>query len=172
MPIDSQRALARELGVTETSVRRYVADPRWLFARTPPWPDSEVPRMQAWANNELQRPDGDSRAEALAAIQQSPERTLKLKYMLAKTNKLELEREIMARRYVKREDVYRAFLKRIFAVKRAFANLPEELAPLLAGKEEPEIRDILRERLTAVLNEFATNNDLPELDDQPDAGEA
>lgn len=162
--IRSQRSLAKALGVGEPTVRRYLEDPRWPFSRRPPWREADLPNMKAWASSELQRPSGDGRAEALTAIQQSPERTLRLKHLLAKTNKLELEHGILARNFLKRSDVEQAFLRRIYAVKTALLSLPEELAPLLVGKFEDEIREILRTRITQALNEFATGGRLDEVE--------
>jgi hypothetical protein len=47
----SQRELARRIGRSQAAVGRWIHDPRWAFARVPPW---SVPAVARWVLTHLE----------------------------------------------------------------------------------------------------------------------
>lgn len=150
--ITSIRGLARALKLDEKAVRKYLADDRWTFRRTPPWPRSIVAKVSGWRKSQLaQQPDGDE-SEALEGL--SAERKTKLKLVIERTAKLRLERELLAGKYLNRDDVEADLVARANEAKQTLQAVTS-LAPRLIGKSESEVRALLADHVDLVCRALA-----------------
>jgi hypothetical protein len=151
--ITSIRDLARAMKLDEKSVRKYLADDRWMFKRTPPWPRSIVPKADTWRKLNLeQQPDGDE-VDALEGL--SAERKTKLRLIIERTAKVRLERELLAGKYLKRDDVEADLIGRASEAKQTLQVITG-LAPRLVGKSEAEVRALLADHVDLVCRTLST----------------
>ena len=65
--VQSIRELARRVGRNKTAVTRWLADPRWPFARRGPWDAATVSRIRAWAAATLEPDRAEAAGESATA---------------------------------------------------------------------------------------------------------
>ena len=144
-PINSNRSLAQRIGCDERTVRGWLRDGRWPFARTAPWLLSELPAMKRWRAATLeQQHDANGDDEALAGL--SAERREKVELIIERKLKVRLERELLAGRYLLRETAQADLLTRANEAKATLQGITG-LAPRLVGKDEAEVRRLLDEHV-------------------------
>lgn len=151
--ISSVAALARAVGVVRPRMSEDVNDPAWPFGPGP-WPASDVPRIQAWRTEQhpaspQAKADFDSATSgdmdaAEFVRRMNPERKAKFQYIVEKVTNLRLEREMMLKGYLKKDDVEDGLVRRIHAVKSGLYSLRMRAAELV-GKNETEIAAMLTE---------------------------
>lgn len=169
--VSTQAQLGAALHRSTPQISAWVNDPRWTFARRGPW---NVAAVRAWAENTLEphqgiKPlgdgtdeggDGESEASILAGL--SPERAAKLRLVIARARKVELDRAILTGVYQRRADVERANVARVHAVRGALLALPQQLAKVLVGRSEAQIETELVRAVTALCERFAGTGDTNE----------
>jgi hypothetical protein len=165
--ITSGRKLAKQLKVSESTVREYLARDDWPFSRRPPWADGDVPKMRSWGRTTLSPNPAtldavDGRGDGLDALRRNPLSAAKLKRTLTRAEMLTLQKAILAAEMVPRRDVETALVRRVHAVKSAFQALPRQMAGQLVGCSENQIETALDDAIRAVLLELSQQIELPE----------
>ncbi len=172
----SIRDLARQCGVADGSVRRWIKSHDWAFSLAPPW---DVEKVKAW--REIHRhgdPAAAYRAKARAAEQglgEFRDTSALTKARLQAT----IERALLLRQRRLAEagqlhDVgqcERRRLQQIMEVRGRLMELPKSMAPILVGLAVERIEDELTSAVVAILEAFAGGADAPADDggdDEPD----
>ncbi|MGE0481619.1 MAG: hypothetical protein AB7Q17_14220 [Phycisphaerae bacterium] len=145
--VGSIRALAALVGVSHTTTHKWTRRPDWPFGR-PPWPASIVGRVERWREASLFGEDGNARDAGRVAS------AAKLRLLVARTSKIELQRAILAGDYIPRRDVEIGETERRRAAAAAFAAIPA-LAPRLAGMTADQMRDALDDAIRTALDTLA-----------------
>jgi hypothetical protein len=65
-PIQTQTELAKLVDKNPAQITRWIRDHRWTFARKPPWPRSDLPKILNWVANTL-RDESEAGAKKAAA---------------------------------------------------------------------------------------------------------
>lgn len=161
MPVEipSVRQLAKELGRSNPTVLSYVKRQDWPFARKGPWKRSDLPKMRRWMAQtlapDLANPDNVLEPDPVADLRLSPERLAKVRLLITRQAKLELERAILAGDFLDKAEERRRDLEKIQVVKSALQGLSRRLPPLLVGRSVDEISEIIREEATWIMQAFA-----------------
>jgi len=154
----SRRGLAREVGRSESTVRKWISRRDWLFGDEPPW---EVKRVKEWMGIYL-KPDNakphrerekGGRARQQQASEMTSARTVAMteRGLLTKLRRLELEGSL--------HDVaecQRRRMEQIYAVKGQLLGLARSVSAELIGKDRRAIERILTERVTMMIEGFAS----------------
>ncbi|MBI5863719.1 MAG: hypothetical protein HZB38_04275 [Planctomycetes bacterium] len=165
--ITSGRKLATAIGVSESTVREYLARADWPFARRPPWAAADVARIRSSAQATLS-PNPATLHEThghdggMEALRRNPLSAAKLRLTLTRAEMLNLQRAILAAEMVPRREVEDALVRRVHAARSAFQALPRQLAGRLVGRNENEIEHALDDAIRAVLLEISEQLELPE----------
>lgn len=165
--ITSGRKLATAVGVSESTIREYLAREDWPFRRRPPWPAEDAARVRTWARTTLSPNPANLDAlpghdGGLEALRRNPLNAAKLRLTLTRTEMLSLQKAILAAEVVPRRDVEDALVRRVHAVRSALQALPRELAGQLVGQDENQIEIILDNAIRGVLLDMANQIELPE----------
>lgn len=91
---------------------------------------------------------------AIEALSKNPERVARIKLIIERTAKLKLERELLAGGYVKKEDVEKDRLARVYSVRAKLQEIPLR-ASLIAMKTEAECERILGDWAREVCDYYA-----------------
>jgi hypothetical protein len=152
--IKTQAALARAIGRSRSAIRKWIADPRWLWPRVPPWLRSDVPAMQAWATANLQedRAAGHGKTgESVVPSEASARSVLTAeKAALARLERMEQEGRL--------HDVDACRSRRVRQVhmtKNALYSMCRDAAPGLVGLGKDEIEAELRKCVDRICSEFS-----------------
>lgn len=167
----SRRALARRLGRPESTVWRWLKDPRFPFDGDPPWPASITSKIAKWAVQTLD-PEATgayatmSRTCTSQGLRQQienldPLRRARLRKLVIETEKLKRQNQIFDSLYIDRAKA-RAELSAIFhniktallAEARSSAEAADSLGLLVVGGKA-KLAKLLVERCEALLNRFA-----------------
>jgi|GEM_PF-6077107 len=139
--VDTQKKVAKIFGVTVRCVQQWAAEgmPKtrnnlYDIAEIQNW---RFLRLNRKKNKSVQSIDWDQECKKIRA------NIMKLRYEEMKKNLLPLS--VIEDRLV----------QTILVVKQAMLSLPGRIAPLLVGKDACEAKEILRERITEVVKEFA-----------------
>jgi len=151
----SIRGLARQVGRSESTVRKWIKRPDWPFGPRAPW---VVDKVQGWMALYLGR---DPAARYHAAQKGLGPKPLSELEAARTANQLEaaairrLHREETEGLLHNVEECRRRRLRQIHAVKGALRGLPRSIGPELVGLSRPKIERLLRERLRGILEGFA-----------------
>ncbi len=168
----SLRELADGVGRAHQVVARWVERPDWNQSRRPPW---DIAKARTWAAATLgpnpadtwKRPEiaePASEADGIEGLRKHPLQAARLKLMMTRAAKLELERAILAGEVVPRQQVEEGFVRRVLAVRSAFEALPRQLAGRLVGlTDEAQVEHVLDDAIRAVLLEMSQRPALPPL---------
>lgn len=138
--IDSGRKLAAELGVSQKTVREYLARPDWPVKRSPAWSPADVAAVRRWQAT-LQEDRRDVDADATAAKVNTG---LKLEKMLhERVKRKRAEGSVVDRVLVDRalEALARLFVGSLDELER---SLPLQIAGLDPGQVEKVVKDRVR----------------------------
>lgn len=149
----SVRELARRVDRSHTAVTKWLADPRWPFARRGPWDARTVGEIRQWATTTLE-PDksahaGDSAAAAAGLAEATSQSKAKLALTVEKVKNLRQAREIKGGLYHLVADCKARRLRQVTAVRTELLNLPER-APFA-----DEVKEWLRREVTDICERFA-----------------
>jgi hypothetical protein len=160
----SQAWLALQLGISQPRVSTLVSEPDWPFARSS-WSVKDVAAIRSYlqdrraTNNASIAADEDAGDDAaiaqIAAINRSPERVARIKYLIEQTAKVKLQRELLAGVYVRREDVEKERVARVFSVRSKLGELPGRAAQI-AGRDATECERILADWVREICDYYAT----------------
>jgi hypothetical protein len=139
--------------------------PDWRWG-SGPWTESQAAEINqhlddvaaaanATAAQHEDREDADS---AIRALTRNPEKAARIKLIIARTSKLELERALLAGNYIAKADVEQAQITRIHAVRAKLQELPMR-ASLIAGKTDLECERILLDWAKEICDHFAAGTD-------------
>ena len=150
----SIRDLARQVGRSHQSVGAWIKHPHWDQSRQPPW---DVDKAIRWSQralapdpNAVPLPD-EPAVDSLEGLKKRPMSAAKLKLVLARALKLELERKLLAGELVERAEVELGLIRRVHTVRAAFEALPRQVAGALVGQSENEIERFLGQAIAGVL---------------------
>ena len=158
------RELAAALGKSHVSVWRWLRHPAWPFGRRGPW---SVDAVRAWATCCLQmdRAQYAGMARAAGGTQRLADLPLpvqvELNVKIKKAQMLDLRRQRLEGKLHDGQACRQRRLREIQAAKGRLLDLGRSLAPALEGKDRAAIKTILGERLTAIADAFAAEDDLP-----------
>ena len=94
-------------------------------------------------------------SKPLAELRLSPERMARVRLLITKQSKLELERLILANEYISKNEESRRDVGKILACKAALLGLARRLPDLLVGKTVEEMRPIILTDVERILSAFA-----------------
>lgn len=156
MAIQGQLWLAKKLGISQPRVAKLVKDPDWPFGKGP-WKAGDVPAIQRHMSE--RRAGNNATAEsaddnAIAALSRNPEKVARIKLVVERTAKIKLERELLAGGYLKKEDVEKDRITRVYAVRAKMMEIPLRCS-LIAHKSEAECEAILTDWMKDVCDHFA-----------------
>ena len=170
---NSQSELARACGVSQPAVFKWVNHPLWSYGRKPPW---DVDKAKQWRLAVLEHQiesveqrigklsdsaDGNGcepETQSADSVRQiSAERSERLKLMIARRQKLEIERDKLADKYVLIEDQARVDVAKALALKAQLLNLKLVLAPkLTAVTDQHKAEEIIEAECIRILEHFAS----------------
>ncbi len=153
-----RRELARKVGRSESTVRKWIRRGDWPFPTEGPW---EVARVKEWMALQLKpdnaKPYREREKQGKAIRDQTSEMTrAKTALVLeraaeAKMRRLELEGSLHDS-----ADCRRRRLAQIHAVKGALLGLARSVSAELIGKDKRAIEDIIEGRVTRIIEGFAS----------------
>ena len=151
----SRRQLARMLGRSDGTIRRWLQRADWPFGQDGPWP---VAKVGAWAQIKL-RPD---RAHGPELPSGGPAATIDAQSRRARTllnaeraAAVRLDREIKLGLYHLTEECRAQRLRQIHAARARMMSIPRRLAPKLARKSTTDIERMLDAEIRGALNQLA-----------------
>jgi hypothetical protein len=148
--------LAAALGVSRPAVSKRASSPGWRWGKGP-FTAAQVREIRAdQRDRRAMNPAGDGRGhdadddadagktldQALAELRASPERSAKIKLIVARTGKIELEKALLAGQYVKLEEVESGRVARVRAVRAKLQEIAAR-SPLIANKSEIDAETLL-----------------------------
>jgi len=146
--IKSGRALAKALGVGESTVREYLQRAEWPVKRRAPWSATDLQRINAW-RRQLQEDRGGSASSDDDTVKIN--KHLKLESMLLKrTQRKKLEGTLVEKHLL---DGALEGLAKLFV--QTLADLERSLPPELAGKDPGQIESCLHARFRAARESLA-----------------
>ena len=156
----NQKKLAARLKVSAPRLSELMAESDWSFGKAP-WSESQAAKIDAHmkarrAVNNATAAVVEETADdaAIAAMSKNPERVARIKLIIARTAKITLDREVLAGGYIRREDVERENVARVYSVRAKLQELPLR-ASLLAHKSEAEIERQLTEIAREICDHYA-----------------
>lgn len=153
---NSLRELASAVGRSHQVVARWVKRSSWNQGPKPPW---DIDKAIAWA---AKLPDDNAvHLRVMAPTDRDELARAKLRLAVARAEKLEIERAVLAGDYISRKEVEEAFVRRVHAVRAAFESLPRQLARTLVGLDEIEIERRLDAGIRDVLAAMSGRPELP-----------
>lgn len=162
--VKSIRALAKEFGLVEGSVRKWINGDNWPFPRVPPW---DLDRVRAWREIYCKRDPAAALRKKMAAVEAGKAefgdlgpltkariRATDARALLLIEKVKEVRREVHS---VKECEGRRA--AQIQALRDKLLLLPAALGSVLAQQPARTVERILSERLVAIINGFAGMGD-------------
>lgn len=153
-----QTGLATALGVTQQRVSELVREGRIPRKAKYTADDAKAARemltVARAGNNATAGNDDDDPEGAVERLKLNPEKLARIKFLIERTAKVKLERELLAGGYVKKTDVQAGLLARVYSIRARLAELPLR-AHLLIGKTEVEIESILRDFARETCDHYA-----------------
>lgn len=179
---ESAEALAGELGVSTTCVRKWLRRDDWPFGQAGPWDSVAVADWRA-TNLDPARggragqvgdiddgegegedgparqyplivPTGDPAVDAILRTM-TPGRQAKLRGEIERGKKTSLENMVTQRGLVPRAEVEKGWVARVIAVRSRLLALPRQLAADLAMRTEVEVEQALDREVRALCESFA-----------------
>jgi len=161
----NQSALATRLGVNQQRIAKLIRDQEWRWPKNAPWSEKQAAQMDAWLSDRRASNNfGASRLEAdaeedddesaIRALSKNPERIARIKLIIERTAKIKLEREMLSGGLMKREEVERQWLQRVYSVRAKMQEIPLR-ASLIAIKSEAECERILTDWMREVCEYYA-----------------
>ena len=149
----SRRALGKALGVTHQTVGQWLEHSEWTFGRKPPW---DVEAVEAWRAETL-KPDANAvdALELPAPTDRAPERAAKLKVLVERGLKLELENKIKTGQYIERAFAVAQWALAVAHVRAALLAIPRQFAAELATLAELPLERRLSDILHGAMTELA-----------------
>ena len=153
--ITSNVKLAAECGVTRGSVDKWRKHTDWSFGG-PPWKMATVAKIKNWQATTL-RPDYNKHPDAVEPIGPISDamRQAKLMLTLERAAAVKLDRLIKEGQYLKRADVDRGRVQRIYQLKADFGDMARRLPAKLSGMSEREMEPVIWAAVATVLNVYA-----------------
>ena len=99
-------------------------------------------------------PEPSDRDLAIRELTANPEKAARIKLLIARTSKIEMERSLLAGEYVKREDLKRDQVAKVLAVKTKLVEFPRRAA-LIANRSVVEVEAVLTEWMQEACAAFA-----------------
>jgi hypothetical protein len=158
-----QRELAKALKVSGATVCRYLKNDGWKWSRTGPWNLSDVPAMLRWIAEELKAGGEQLPGAGGDEIRQLRKEkiTKEIRVLLARALKIESEQAERDRRLIDTAEVKRWVTENIAGARDKLLQLPFRLAPLVVGKDTPEVESLIDAEIRIVLTDLS--NQVPEL---------
>lgn len=158
----SKRELARLLGKSEATVRKWVKDDRWTLGKGGPWDVEEArewsvrtlaPDLAHPAPSAVPRPceDGAGGDDPGGGFTSAEERRVNIELKRSRKAAIDHELEVKRAKYVLKTDVQQAWMRIAHEVKTELLNIPDAAVPAMQGLSEAEQRDVLRGRILEVL---------------------
>lgn len=150
--------LARRLKITRGRMSQIANDPDWSFGRSG-WSNATLVRIDQHiaarreSNNATASDEQVSEAE-LSSLTSNPEKKARIHLLVERTAKLKLERELLAGGFIKREEVEREQIAKVYSVRAKLQELPLR-ASLICHKSEAECESILREWMKEICDFYA-----------------
>lgn len=151
--------LAKRLGVSSARVSQLIGGGRIKDKKT--YTEADVQKTKAHltearaANNATSGDLEESGDEAaIQALSRNPERIARIKLVIERTAKIKLERELLAGGYLKKEDVEKDRLARVYSIRAKLQEIPLR-ASLIAMKTEAECERILSDWAREVCDYYA-----------------
>lgn len=146
--LTTQAALAREIGVASNTVSRWTRRSDWTFGGAP-WHRADLDAIREWASN--LRENRNASGRTLTA----EERAERVALVQARRKKIEIERKILAKEYIRRADVEKRMLGAIHAVKGGLLQLPRNLPARLQGASPEGWPGIIEAAVCELLTAFS-----------------
>jgi hypothetical protein len=150
----SIRELARRVGKSHVAVRKWLADPRFPFARSGPWDAKTVAAIDQWAGRTLS-PDPAAGETAAAgdgeiAVSSSSAKA-KLALTVEKVKAARQKREIEAKLFHRIDDCRNRRIRQLSVLSRELQEMPES-APF-----DLPVKDWFRSRVREILDRFGAD---------------
>lgn len=149
MSIDSGRKLALELGVSQKTVREYLARPDWPVRKAPPWPAGDVERVRKWQATLQEDRAAEDEGEGKA-------RTINLGYKLERMLHERVKRKRAEGSVVERALLDGALeaLAKLFVA--SLAELERSLPLQLAGLDPGQVEKVVKDRVRSIREQLAS----------------
>lgn len=163
-PVDviaSKRALARLVGRSASTVRKWTADNRWPFAINGPWPMRLLPDIKAWARMYLSHDPAQDYHQSIRAAAgggvraATPMEQARLACLVERAMLLKQRRTIEAGKLHDVQQCQQRRVQQIHQLKGRMLEWPRALANSLAMQPADAIERILAAQVAAVLEDFA-----------------
>ncbi len=156
--VGSQAKLAVAVEIARSTLQRWLADPRWPFARSGPWPASDVPLIKQWAADNLRaerRPGGDPATVARHVGDYEREQESRIRLMDERSDMIELQRAERAGRLISLDEHHRQQLERINSIKARMQTIAADIARDVVGCDEEAALAIIERHLRDLCRRFA-----------------
>lgn len=160
----SIRALAKQCGRAESTVRKWIRKDTWAFSLEPPW---DVAKVKAWAEIQLKadpaaayRKKAKAAAEGRADFAGMGELTkARLQAVIERALYIRQKRLVEAGKLHDAEVCQQGRLRKVHEVKSALLGLGRSLAHSLVGQDAETIERILGDRCRQICEDFAREQD-------------
>lgn len=163
MPYKSQADLAAHLKVSQPRVSQLIKGDGWTWGKGP-WTEQQGAEIKASlidrrAGNNATAAVIEDAADAgddtaIRALSKNPEKQARIKLVIERTAKIKLERELLAGGYIRKDEVEKTALARVYSVRAKLQELPLR-ASLIALKTEAECEEILNGWMREVCDHYA-----------------
>jgi hypothetical protein len=142
--------------VSEATVRRYLADPRFNFPRQGPWTAEHVEGIKRWAADYLQE-DRTARHLDAAAVGDLARARIQvaMQLQIARRKMVEAQRAVLEQKYVIREELEKNEARKWEAVKKGLQQIGKALRQRMADESDPaKCQAIIDEAHRELVNRF------------------
>ena len=164
-PLKFAAALARRLGVNQTTIREYLANPTFPEPQGP-WDEAMVERCREWQSllqadrNKNQAKGGGAGGaggsgefDGIALARSIKEAELKIK--TEKHTTMAIDRRIKEQEYILRAEIESNQAKKFEAVKKSLQQIAKSLRQILADEMDPDmVEQIMLDAFRAVIGGF------------------
>ncbi len=156
----NQREFAGSLSVSRKTLVLWLRRADWPIRKRAPWNEKDRTRVEEWRH---WRQGGANYVNGGHAGQLNPERRAKLRLLVARRRRLDLQRRIQAGKFISRAEVEKGRVQRILAVKGSLLCLGERLTRKLNGLDDGvSIKSIVDAEVRQLLRTFAGQAPVPE----------
>lgn len=153
MQITTQTQLAETIGVSRQAVAKLLKHHDCPIGSTGPWQAADVRKFIEWhgtLQEDRSKPSSSQMPDGM-----TPGRAVEIRLKMERMKKVKLEREILERLYVARDEVEKGWTERATYFRASLENLPTTVAARLVGLEASEIEAELRTQIDAILDGYA-----------------